>query len=76
MRLELKIRELEMPCEDSLIRLNAYLVDFYRKNIIRHDQLKYRYDVFYDFKRKFLFKFSSKHFYNNTKDTKLKKLFY
>jgi hypothetical protein len=60
MRLELKIRELEMPCEDSLIKLNAFLVDFYRKNIISPEQLKYRYDVFYDFKRKFLSKFPSK----------------
>lgn len=59
MRLELKIRDLEMPAEASLYQLSNFLVDFYKKNIIHPDQLKFRYDVFYEFKRKFIRKFPS-----------------
>ena len=57
MRLELRIRDLELPSESRLKQLTSFLVDFYRKNIISDQQLKYRYDVFYDFKRKFLLKY-------------------
>ena len=57
MRLELKIRDLELPTESRLKQLTSYLVDFYNKNIISEQQLKYRYDVFYEFKRKFLLKY-------------------
>lgn len=59
MRLEIKIRDLEMPSVSRLEILSAHLVDFYNKNIITKEHLKYRYDVYYEFKQKFLTKFPS-----------------
>jgi hypothetical protein len=59
MQLELKIRDLDMPSLSRLSVLSEFLIDFYSKNTISRDQLKYRYDVFYDFKTKFLLKFPS-----------------
>lgn len=61
MRLELKIRDLEMPSDSRLEILSGQLVDFYNKNIITKEHLKYRFDVFYEFKQKFLTKYPSKY---------------
>ncbi len=60
MRLELKIRDLEIPSKSKLDVLSAFLIDFYSKNIISSEQLKYRFDIFYQFKTKFLTKYPSK----------------
>jgi terminal uridylyltransferase len=55
-KLEMKIRELEMPTNAKLEQLTHFLVDFYLKNVISQNQIKKIYDIYYKFKQKFLSK--------------------
>jgi hypothetical protein len=50
--LESVIRQLTMPNDSQLVCLSSFLVDFYQQFIVREDNLKARYDVFYKFKMK------------------------
>ena len=52
-RLEIKVRELEMPGASKLDQLGSFLVNFYQQNVISQEALKKRYDVYHKFKRLF-----------------------
>ena len=57
--LNLKFAELEMPDESKLSNLSKYLIEFYNQNVIDESNLKRRYDIFNEFKEKFLEKYPS-----------------
>lgn len=60
MRIEMRVRDLEMPSDLKLSNLSSFLIDFYLKNVISTEKLNQRYDIFYKFKYKFLQKFPGK----------------
>ncbi len=61
-RLEMKIRDLDMPSQSKLDALSQFLVEFYLKNIITTSRLKKIYEIYYKFKQKFLSKYPGKSF--------------
>ena len=60
MRIEMRVRDLEMPSDLKLSNLSSFLIDFYLKNVISTEKLNQRYDIFYKFKYKFLQNFPGK----------------
>ena len=56
-KLEMRIRELELPCDEKLSTLSEYLVDFYTKNVISSDKIKQFYDIYFKFKEKYTAKY-------------------
>ena len=57
MKLEIAVRELEMPASDSLDHLSTFLADFYLMNVIASGKLKFCYETYQKFKTRFLGKF-------------------
>lgn len=64
-KLEMKIRDLEMPSKSRLDCLGTYLVDFYSKNIISIERLQHAYEIFKTFRAKFYAKHSNLQFQIN-----------
>ena len=56
----MKIREMKMPSDEKLDELTNFLSQIYSENILSADNLKHRFDIFYQFKTKFLLKYPSK----------------
>ncbi|CAF0866293.1 unnamed protein product [Brachionus calyciflorus] len=52
-KLDMRIRDLELPQKSKLDNLSSFLIDFYSKNVISNEKLKQYYDFYYKFKEKY-----------------------